>query len=186
MTKQSKFIVAIIIQLVIIFSIIIFKVSILSGGQDVVLRIAPVDPRDPLRGDYVTFTYEDISSVNSYYFKYNNIRNGDKVYVALREYGGFYYVENINKIKPVEGTFIKGTVVSDGGDIFSDNDNSLLSQSINDGEIEIKYGIEEYFIKEGSGRNMRFAEDKNYALIKVDSDGNAVIKQLYIDGNPWP
>ncbi|PJC47845.1 MAG: hypothetical protein CO034_01100, partial [Parcubacteria group bacterium CG_4_9_14_0_2_um_filter_35_11] len=58
LTKQTKFIIAIAIQLVIIFSIIIFKMAVLTGGAEVLLRIEPVDPRDPLRGDYLTFQYK--------------------------------------------------------------------------------------------------------------------------------
>ena len=51
-TKQTKFIIAIGIQLVILFAIIIFKSSVLIGGTEVLLKIEPVDPRDILRGDY--------------------------------------------------------------------------------------------------------------------------------------
>jgi hypothetical protein len=54
-TKQTKFIIAIVIQLVIIFTIIIFKIAVLRSGTEVLLRIKPVDPRDPLRGDHLTF-----------------------------------------------------------------------------------------------------------------------------------
>ena len=45
------------------------------------LRIAPVDQRDLLRGDYATFQY-DISNLDSYYSRGEKIRNGDIVYVA--------------------------------------------------------------------------------------------------------
>ena len=73
MNKQTKFILAIALQLAVIFTIIIFKFSVFTGGTEVMLRIQPVDPRDPLRGDYVTFSY-DISSVSSYQFEYSPIK----------------------------------------------------------------------------------------------------------------
>ena len=63
--KKSKFFLAVAIQLVIILLLLITKISIFSGGEEVLLKIAPVDPRDPLRGDYVTFRY-DISDIGSF------------------------------------------------------------------------------------------------------------------------
>ena len=65
--KQRKSIalaLAIGFQFVVIFSIVIFKVAVLAGGTNVMLKIAPVDPRDWLRGDYAVFRY-DISDIPS-------------------------------------------------------------------------------------------------------------------------
>jgi len=83
-TKQTKFILAIVLQILIIFGIIIFKMIVLTGGTEVLLKIEPVDPRDPFRGDYVTFRY-NISNLDFYLFSNKQIKNGDTVYVILQK-----------------------------------------------------------------------------------------------------
>lgn len=181
MTKNIKFISAVAIQVIIILVIIIFKFSIVSAGTSVYLRILPVDPRDPLRGDYVTFQY-DISQVSAY--TSNNIRNGDTVYVTLNHnsYDSYWHESQVLKNKPTNGeTFIKGKVVSGGYDEFNQNQQWQYSQ-----ELTIRYGIEEYFIPEGKGQGMSFFNSNATAYVIVDDDGNAVLKQIYVNEKPWP
>jgi len=183
MTKQTKFILAIVLQVVIILVIILFKLSILAGGTEVLLRIEPVDPRSPLRGDYMTFQY-DISHINSSFFDDPMVKNGDVVYVALRQTGKHWIVQRVYKNRPPDGEiFMKGKVlygtVQPQDDVFSFDEFS-------DSRVQIVYGIEEYFIPEGAGKSFRFAEKETSASIIVDEDGNPVLKQIYIDGKRWP
>lgn len=182
-SKQTKFILAIALQAIIIFAIVIFKMSILTGGTDVLLKIAPVDPRDMLRGDYVTFQY-DISNLSSYISGGQQIRNGDTVYVVLRQRGKYWFAPNVQKTKPTDGEiFIKGRVESGGVDTQSD---IFQNKKISNFRIHIVYGIEQYFIPEGKGRNFSFWNKEAAARVVVNENGNAVLKQLYVDGKPWP
>jgi len=171
LTKQTKFIIAIAIQLVIIFSIIIFKMAVLIGGTEVLLKIEPVDPRDPLRGDYLTFSYE-ISNLSSYLFNYSPIKEGDTVYVPLKQQGKYWIaIFGVQKTKPVneEKIFLKGKVSSVYGD-----------------RARIIYGIEYYFIPEGTGQDFIFWRREVAASVSIDENGNAVLKQIYVDDKPWP
>ncbi len=171
LTKQTKFIIAIAIQLVIIFSIIIFKMAVLTGGTEVLLRIEPVDPRDPLRGDHLTFSYE-ISNLDSYLFNYSPIKDGDTVYVPLKQQGKYWTaVFGVQKTKPVdEGKiFLRGKILSSYGN-----------------RIRIIYGIEDYFIPEGTGQDFTFWRQEVAARVSVDENGNAVLKQIYVNDKPWP
>jgi uncharacterized membrane-anchored protein len=177
LTKQTKFIIAIAIQLVIIFSIIIFKMAVLTGGTEVLLRIKPVDPRDPFRGDHLTFSYE-ISNLDSHLFNYAPIRDGDTVYVPLKQHVPFgqqgkYWtaVFGVQKTKPIgEGEiFIRGKISNVYGN-----------------RIHIIYGIEDYFIPEGAGQNFTFRNQEVAAKVSIDRNGNAVLKQIYVDDKPWP
>lgn len=170
LTKEKKFLIAIGVQLIIIFTIIIFKVATLTGGTEVLLRIEPVDPTDPLRGDYITFQYT-ISSLNNYLFKYSPIRSGDTIYIPLRQLGNYWTATyDIKKTKPLDDKiFIQGKV-------------SRVSGS----RVTVIYGIEEYFIPEGAGRGFRFRGHELAALVSVDENGNAVLKQIYMDNKPWP
>ena len=169
LSKQNKFFLVIAFQLFIIISLIIFKYSILTGGVEIFLKIAPVDPRDLLRGDYVTFRYADISQLNFYD---QNFIVGDTVYVLLKKGDKYWRVSGYpteNKPKEENSIFIKGKI-----------------SSVNKNSINVRYGIEEYFIAEGTGRTFNFAGKEAVAKVSVDKDGNAVLKQLYIDGEVWP
>ncbi len=184
LTKQTKFILAIALQVVIVFAIIIFKVSILSGGTDILLRIEPVDPRDMLRGDYATFQYSNISNLDSYISGGQQIRNGDTVYVVLRQSGKYWMAQNVQKTKPISGEIaLKGKVASGGIETQSD---ILSNQRFGGSRIHIVYGIEEYFIPEGKGQGFSFFNKEAAARVVVDESGNAVLKQIFVDDKPWP
>ena len=169
LNKQTKFFLAMVLQTAVIFVIIIFKLSILTGGTEIMLRIAPVDPRDLLRGDYVTFRY-DISSIGSHYAKRQEIKNGDVVYIVLGKSGKYWGLQRVEKDKPTgNDLFIKGIV--------------RQSTSL---QFNVVYGIEEYFIPEGKGQNFRFQNKEAAARVFVDENGNSLIKQIFIDDKPWP
>lgn len=184
-TKNVKFVFAVTLQILVIFAIIIFKVSILTGGTEVILQIEPVDPRSPLRGDYVTFQYE-ISNISGYFVE-DEVKNGDTVYVVLGGFGAYWNADYVTTEKPAGKIFIKGRVASvaddtgDEFDPFEPRDRRLGGPDIN-----ITYGIEEYFIPEGEGRGFSFWDKEASALVVVDDDGNPVLKQIFVDGEPWP
>lgn len=184
MTKQTKFILAITLQILIIFGIVIFKIAVLTGGTEVLLKIEPVDPRDPFRGDYATFQY-NISNLDSYLFGNKRIRNGDTVYVILRQSGKYWIAQKAQKTKPTADNqiFIKGKVASGG---LESHGEFFPQQRFNRSRIHIVYGIEEYYIPEGRGRGFSFWNKEAIAKVSVDENGNAVLKQIYVDSQPWP
>lgn len=186
MTKLARFIIAIVLQIIVIFTIIILKLSVLAGGTEIFLRITPVDPTSPLRGDYVTFRY-DISNIDSYYLNGLQVRNGDTVYVILRNEGKYWGVESVKFDKPIDVIFIKGRVTSGGSLGGRGRMLAALPHILDDTDnIQVTYGIEEYFIPEGKGRNFNFWNKEAAAGIVVDEDGNAVLKRIYVDDKPWP
>lgn len=182
LTKQSKFILAVMVQILIIGFIIIFKLTILGGGTEVLLKIEPVDPRDMLRGDYVTFQYTNVSSISPYVLlQERQIKNGDTVYVVLWKRGKYWVVKNVKKTKPLNGEIaLKGKIVS--GRLSIDQ----LKQRANIPDIRVTYGIEEYFIPEGVGQNFSFSNKEAFAKVVIDEKGNAVLKEIFVDGKPWP
>lgn len=205
LNKKTKFIIAIIAQIAIILVMVLFKLSVLKSGADVLLKIMPVDPRDPLRGDYITFQY-NISNINGGYFveqpdesyapqdlyKDEKIKIGDTVYVPLQKIDNYYdlnydYNAATLKQRPTDGhLFIKG-VISGGGKTEKDyvlNEN--IFQPPSDSDFSVLYGVEQYFIPENVGRDFSFFNKEIFAKVAIDTDGNAVLKQIYIDGKTWP
>jgi len=111
-------------QVVVVLLLIVFRMTILSGGTEVLLHIAPLDPRDPLRGDYVTFRY-DISQIDSYFVP-DGIRDNDTIFVPLEKHNEYLVVAGpVSKTRAeaqdVSNIILKGTV----GNIFSSGEVSL-------------------------------------------------------------
>lgn len=186
LTKQSKFLIAIIIQIVIIFGLIIYKSLALISPTIVLLKIVPVDPRDFLRGDYVAFQYEisNVEATNWYTSEDMIIKNNDSVYVTLYESGEYWRAGSVTKVKPDKGVvFIKGTVVSGGGE---GQVGQFINQPTPNSHLQIIYGIEQKFIPEGVGSNFSFANKYVTASVAVNKNGQAILKHIFINGEPWP
>lgn len=182
--KNTKFILAILFQIAVIFLVILSKYTILNTGVEVRLRILPVDPRTPLRGDYMKLSY-NISNLNSRLADGHKIRNGDTVYVVLDKQGRYWEAKNISKTKPTGSSlFIKGTVIRGGvayDTIYPDANKGLSNNLL------ISYGIEDYFIPESSGRDLNIRNKEMSAAVVIDrATGEAVLKQVFLDNEPWP
>lgn len=182
-SKLVKFVLAITLQVAIILSIIIFKISILTGGTEVFLRIEPIDPTSPLRGDYATFRY-NISTIDPGTVGNTTVKNGDTVYVVLTQSGNYWKAKSVSLNLPSDKsqTFIKGKVISGG----QETQAVVFPTRRTTGSLQIVYGVEEYFIPEGAGRSMSFAGKEVLAKVAVDEAGNAALKQVLVDGKNWP
>lgn len=177
-TKLLKFTGVLGIQVLILVGIILYKLIVLGSGTEILLQIQPIDPRDPLRGDYATFSYS--ISNQPFYDSSINIQNGDTVYVPLYKSGKYWISEGlVSKSKPERGVFIKGRVVVGGS-------SGQLSFDSRQGNLNISYGIEQYFIPEGKGRALNNFNGEAYAKVAIDEEGNSVLKGIYLNDNPWP
>lgn len=183
MNKDIKIGLAVAFQVMVIFVLIMVKLMTLSGGREILIHLLPVDPRDPLRGDYVTYQH-DLTTVGGYYYGMEaadeeQFRQGEVVYVSLVESDGFSYPAGMFHAKPADGIFIKGRIVS----VDTSPDSSYEKPT-----YRLDYGIEQYFIPEGKGQMFTtWTQDRQaFAKVAVDTDGTPVLKQLYVDGKPWP
>lgn len=201
MSKNFKIVTAIAVQLLIVLLLVIFKVAALNSGTQVLLKLAPIDPRDPLRGDYLNLRY-DITTVNKSSSP-QTFSNGDVVYVPLEKSGAFWIEvpTGLQKSLPAQNSdgivYIKGTVMS-GGNASPYDVNNYYYENQN---YQIKYNIESYYVPEGLGNTWRFNEMTNcqgdpscmnspqnqtFAAVMVADNGEAILKQLYVNDKPWP
>jgi len=128
------------------------------GYPTVMLKTLPVDPRDPLRGDYIILNYE-ISRLPENFS--SGEREGREVYVILKEEGGFAVTDRVQEWKPGYGErFIRGRVRR--------------------GRIE--FDLEKYFVPEGKGNPPRPITVE----VALRGDGTPQIKRLFSEGKPWP
>ncbi len=138
-----------------------YKENTLRTGTEVILQTAPIDPRDFFRGDYVILNY-DISSLQNIPMD-RAFAPGDTIYVSLQ------LNENIARAvaaahEEPEGLFIKGKVVD----------------SWQPG-IRVEYGIESYFVPEGTGHEVE-RESNLTVKVAIDKSGHALIKHLLLHG----
>lgn len=165
-SKSVKFLIAIAAQLTIIFGLVVFNASLLARGTEVLLPIEPFDPRDPLRGDYAVLQYQ-ISQIDRAMFadKDQDIVKNRKVYVVLAKKGNYWVAESASVKKPEQGLFISGNV----------GYTSSYRKT-----VTVSYGIEEYFIPEGTGTALekKMRAQQAFAKVVIDKNGKAILKDV--------
>jgi uncharacterized membrane-anchored protein len=145
----------------------------LAGGKLVLLETRPVDPRDLLRGDYVTLNYK-ISDVARRLFSpalTNELAPGETVYVALEPHGQFHEVvlASTHRITPEEGQVVlKGHTRS-------------WWNNAAQATTHLDYGLERYYVREGTGN----PRGEITVQAAVPDSGQARIKEVFVDGKPY-
>ncbi|MED1785569.1 GDYXXLXY domain-containing protein [Brevibacillus fortis] len=133
--------------------------TILANGKTVKLELVPIDPRSLLQGDYVILGYT-ISTLDQ-----EDIESGEKIRVVLRQqanglysYSGFY---------EIEGQWNR-TYEPQSSDVVI-NGNTI-------GSNRVEYGIESYFVPEGTG--LEVERNAKYAIVKIGERGDAILESL--------
>ncbi|CAA0092383.1 Uncharacterised protein [Zhongshania aliphaticivorans] len=109
------------------------------NGDRIYLRTAPIDPRDPFRGDYVQLSYA-LNTIDAARYRSTlaaSLPSSDAVVYAVLKRGaeGVYGLDYLSDRQPSSGTFLRGRV----------------SREPNGGQIHVRYGIEQYFVEQGAG-----------------------------------
>jgi uncharacterized membrane-anchored protein len=149
---------------------------ILRTGRTILLRTAPIDPNDPMRGDYVRLDYE-ISRVprdqiegnltTLFALPPNGRRIPDRrVYARLKTgENGIAEATALTDEKPADGLFIRGR-----------------ARNIPGRNVQVRYGIEALFMQQTTARKleaMRVSERPGVPLdieVALNSSGIAVLK----------
>ncbi len=111
---RIKFIIFVLIQVLLLTGMIAYRQHWVSTGERILLRTAPVDPRDIFRGDYVRLGYEisslDLDSLSAgKSFKPNEI-----IFVGLvKDNDGVSNASSVSVTRPTGGTFIQGRVLNE-------------------------------------------------------------------------
>jgi uncharacterized membrane-anchored protein len=153
---------------------------IMRTGTPLVLRTAPVDPNDPMRGAFVRLEYE-ISTVPPALCRGEpakwtkpgvgyNYRESEKlrdrvVYAALAvDAHGLAELTALSDTPPSAGPFIRGRVMT-----------------ADQNGVRVRYGIEAYFMNKGAAQRMEKTSGEKAGApmdvtIAVGSSGTAVLK----------
>ena len=173
------FALAAVIQTALVAVLVFDRVGILREGKEVMLRTRAVDPRDLLRGDYVTLNYE-ISSVRSSDLKSQPAPGRNTLlYLKLApDAEGFYQPVSLHlEPMPVNDreVLVRGRVIHGGR-----CGNSVCPN------IGLTYGIEKNSVPQGEGLEIEKARNQGKVAVvaAVTPSGRAAIKRLLIDGKP--
>jgi uncharacterized membrane-anchored protein len=157
----------ILLQAAVLLGLIGLRLVGLWRGETVLLRVVPVDPRDLLRGDYVTLGYEcsrlPRGGVQGTRTGSTSSLEGQTVYVPLARDpdGRHWHGEGCTALRPAGGTFLRGRI--EGG--------------------RIVFGIESYFVQEGKGKSYEAAVrvGRLWAEVAVTPEGDASLRKLVIE-----
>jgi uncharacterized membrane-anchored protein len=171
---------AALMQVVLVSLMIYDRVRVLRQGDEVTLQTRPVDPRDFLRGDYVTLSYE-ITNLPAGALKDAPSRGrGTPVFVKLARKGdGFYAAVSVHA-EPVP--VADGEVVIRGRAIGGANCGSAHRAFCD--RLQIHYGIERYFVPQDDGKEIERSRNQGKVSVvaAVTPAGRAAIKRLLLDG----
>ncbi|MDN4986002.1 GDYXXLXY domain-containing protein [Bradyrhizobium arachidis] len=178
--KAVLFGAAILLQCALLVLMVADRMQILRGGTEVTLQTRPVDPRDLLRGDYVTLGYDITQLPAGALAGQPSAERNPTVFVKLApDANGLYQAVSVHAA-PVAVTapdvLIRGRVTHSCGSTgrtFCDR-------------LTIRYGLENYFVPEGEGRKLEQArnQQKLRVVAAVLPSGRAAIKRLLLEGEP--
>ena len=169
------------IQTVALREIVVERQSLLKNGREIILPVVPVDPRDLFRGDYVVLGYaispikrSDLEDTGSFDWA----KKGSRVYVTLQPMpDGTWKVASVDSHFPslpgLGNVVVSGRVRHKSGEV-----------GAADAQIDVSFGIERYFVPEGTGKALeaKVRDNQIQAILAVDRDGNTAIKGLIVGG----
>lgn len=181
-----------VVQTAALAKIVVDRQSLLTTGREIIVKTEPVDPRDLVRGDYVVLGYGlnpiDSAKINDP-TAFAGIARGSVVYVTVAEQPGHVwrpvrvtasYPEAVGANEAV----LKGIVEQRWTTPADPPATAPLPPEQRGTTLNLRYGIESYFVPEGTGRKLeQMVRDQTVeAVIAVGLDGTAAIKGLILNG----
>ena len=173
--KPTKILIflAILFQILLLFSILVYKEMNIRRGVKIIVRTVPVDPRSLFRGDYINLNYEfSRIHLNKVKSEGSHFSKGQKVFVKLSKVDGDWKAVQISA-KPIKNigedeVMIRGSV------------NRWPSKNY----INVVYGIESYFVPEGKGRYVekKIFDKRVKVELSINKKGVASVLKIFIDG----
>ena len=147
------------IQFLFIIGSVMSYESQLKSAKEIVVKLAPLDPRSLIQGDYVRLRYEFAQECS----RKINITSLKKFRVVLT---------------PQQSQFVFKELLTMSEDHLLTEGDIILNGKRGKGN-RIIFGIENFFIEEGTGRDIE--QRSKYAILKVTKKGNAFVTKLLED-----
>ena len=152
------------------------RASILRNGTEVLLRTAPVDPRDLMRGDYVILSY-DIGRIPLELLSADKGKSGwGSVWVRLKPADDGYWQAAEASFEPLYS--------KEGSAVIRSQTFDRRDPAEAYGDYRLDYGIERFYVPEGEGLAIEEArnEQRVSVVVRVSASGVAQIRSLMLDG----
>jgi len=133
-------------------------------GGLILVRTAPVDPRDLLSGQYLALSYE-FSRMAGFRDLGREPMDGEAVWVVLGQEGPYHAVRYFESVRP--RALMPGEVAMVG----------------RRERWRTMFGIEKYFVPEGT---VTPSQADTTVRLRVSADGEVRIEQVLVKGQPWP
>jgi uncharacterized membrane-anchored protein len=135
-----------------------------SGGRTVLLHVVPVDPRDLLRGHYVTLSYDASRMWPMGITRHDGIGKTVYVTIAPDKDGRHYHAVGAALTPPDPDSnplFLRGTATEAG----------------------IRFGLESFYVQEGKGQAYEDAARRGelWAEVTVAPGGSSALRRLVIE-----
>lgn len=161
------------VQTIALAYMIVDRQATLNAARVVTLKVVPVDPMDPLRGEFVILNY-DISRLKPVDLDGDDtFSTAETIYVTLQNKGEEWSAVAVGH-RPIAvqgGVVIKGTV---------NYVNEFTVDTKTSTELNVAYGIESFFVPQGMGREIENERQRGdlTADIAIDAQGRAAIKAM--------
>ncbi|MFS0722978.1 GDYXXLXY domain-containing protein [Paenibacillus sp. 1P07SE] len=139
-------------------------------GQQIVLKTAPVDPRDLFYGDYVILEYEISRLDVALWTGGTGLPDArDTVYVKLRRTSGGEGVYEAVEVSPSRPEADENEAVLKG---------KVTYTGFN--AIQVRYGLERYYVQEGTGRALEEQREDMLVSVRIAPWGQARLMDLIL------
>lgn len=135
-----------------------------TSGDLILVKTAPVDPRDLLSGQYLALSYE-FSRPMPMRDGAGDATDGEEVWVVLMRAGDFHVPAYAQRSRPTG---------------LGRDEVAILGRRE---RWRTMFGIERYFVPEGTETP---AQADTTVRLRVGPDGVARIQQVLVRGTPWP
>ncbi len=181
LTRRAFLIIA--LQIAALLAMVGMKQWTLNTGTPLVLETAPVDPRSLFSGDYVRLSYTISTLRLDQLAGDKDFRRRDPVYVVLQQGTPYATPLSVHHAMPA---IAPGQVVLRGEVEYATDYtwNPRTMKSEPGKSLSVHYGIESYYVQEGTGRALErpAGNEKVSVRVAVDRYGQAGILAILLDG----
>ncbi|ACO47122.1 GDYXXLXY domain-containing protein [Deinococcus deserti] len=151
LTAARRLSLAVAAQLALAFGLLVPGTVDRLNGQEITLETRLADPRDVLRGQYMTLEYP-ISRVAAD----PDVKAPGVAYVPLVERAGLWTGDRATSRRPTSGIFLRGRV-----------------QAVVDGQALLTYGLERFYLSETAAQEQVQASGELRARVLVGASGRS-------------
>lgn len=183
MKPGLRIVIIVALQTAALIGMVGMKQYTLSTGVPVVLKTQPIDPRSLFSGDYVRLNYSISQLSLDKLDGDKEFERNDTVYVVVRQETEYWEALSVHRDLP---TVLAGQVPIKGRVEYVSQRNwrprGETPEMVK--TINVKYGVENYYVPEGEGRALeRPKPDETISIrLVVDKNGNAAIKAVLVNG----